>query len=385
MIMTSWMDLHQISGRYLKDPPFTWCNNRRRQDRIWELLDRAFINSSWQDIFLEMEAIVLPRVCYDHAPLLVDSSPPRPQGYKPFRFEQFWFKYMDLPERVREAWLHHGVRSPLGRLQQKIHSLQKTLRSWNRNRVGDLRRNLDSANNSLSRLLSREQFAEGEDGLEDQIRMATNKVKALERQWEIFWAQRARDKWITHGDQNTKYFQAMVNHRRGCNRISQLKTAEGVILSEHQQINDYVKDYFEHHWDSREADPSLIPDDLISCQLNEEDALMLVQHFSVEEIERVVKTLPKNKAPGPDGLPGEFYQKFWPIIREDALKVRKGHRALMATKIGLASSVMHGKATHGRFPHPLILPMCGEIYVKDSDLLECIFEKFRGSFLILTA
>ena len=33
--------------------------------------------------------------------------------------------------------------------------------------------------------------------------------------------------------------------------------------------------------------------------------------ITLQEIEDSVKGLANNKAPGPDGLPGEFYQMFW--------------------------------------------------------------------------
>ena len=45
------------------------------------------------------------------------------------------------------------------------------------------------------------------------------------------------------------------------------------------------------------------------------------------EIEAVIKNLPKNKSPGPDGFTGKFYQPFWedcplsPLLFNIILKV----------------------------------------------------------------
>ena len=47
----------------------------------------------------------------------------------------------------------------------------------------------------------------------------------------------------------------------------------------------------------------------------------LVQPFTVDEIEWVVKRLKSDKAPGPDGFNGLFVKKCWHIIKWDFINL----------------------------------------------------------------
>ena len=45
-------------------------------------------------------------------------------------------------------------------------------------------------------------------------------------------------------------------------------------------------------------------------KLNQEKIQNLNRHITSMEIETVIRNLPANKSPGPDGFTAEFYQKF---------------------------------------------------------------------------
>jgi hypothetical protein len=49
-------------------------------------------------------------------------------------------------------------------------------------------------------------------------------------------------------------------------------------------------------------------------QLSEEENRILTAGFSEKEVYDAIMQMEKNKAPGSDGFPAEFYQRFWDTI-----------------------------------------------------------------------
>ncbi|KAK1310039.1 hypothetical protein QJS10_CPA08g01386 [Acorus calamus] len=225
-----WLNANKLQSLIVKGGPYTWCNNRKGQARTLEVLDRAIATTSWFDLFPTAVSEVLPRHASDHAPLLIYTSLPTPSGPNPFRFERFWLDYSSLGDIVKYGWNMPSYASPMGMFQQKLRNLQRSLRQWHRSQIGNLQVRVHEAHQQLQQLMELESHQSVDSPISDSIRSTSNKLSALQRQSEMYWAQRARIQWLKEGDKNTRYFQHRVQRRRIRNRINMVRTSEGIII-----------------------------------------------------------------------------------------------------------------------------------------------------------
>jgi len=141
----------------------------------------------------------------------------------------------------------------------------------------------------------------------DEYQQVVDQLEILWRQEEKYWGLRARINWLKWGDKNTKYFHATTVQRRQRNRITMLKVNEDTWCREPNQLMLHIRKFYQTLYETvgqRNFQPVL---DQCPSPVNEEMNSHLMETVQIEEVEEAVFQLGALKAPGPDGLNGQFY------------------------------------------------------------------------------
>jgi hypothetical protein len=122
-------------------------------------------------------------------------------------------------------------------------------------------------------------------------------------------------RWTKLGDEGTKFFHAAATERYRLNTITSLDTDDGRTVTYHNEKATLLLEEYKKRMGCS-SNPTMLYN-LTELIQPSDDLEHLSRLFSALDIDKVIKQMPADKAPGPDGFNGLFLKRCWDIIKEN--------------------------------------------------------------------
>jgi hypothetical protein len=283
-LFNSIIDHHGLVEFELKNRLYTWSNNH--SDPTFEKLDRFLASPDWDLAYNNVSVLGLNRSFSDHAPLCLQTGT-IPSARKDFRYELCWKLRPDFHNLVRSNWsLSVSVTHSLDVWKLKLKRLRQNLKGWNSNIVGHykkLKKDLIEKIDTLDKVSETSGLSDADRFLKLDLEYNLKKIVNEEN---ISLRQKARDKFLLEGDENSKYFHLLAKLKKRKLKILMLSHGDIVAHDDHG-INDLATSFYKDLFGpSQVSNISLANLDM--KQLEEGDRNFLISPFSLEEIKDVV-------------------------------------------------------------------------------------------------
>ena len=125
---------------------------------------------------------------------------------------------------------------------------------------------------------------------------------------------RCKIKWYNEGEKNTKYFLNLEKRHFKMSTISQLKSTDQEYVTSDKEILAECETFYKELFS---AQKNVIPteNDLFQPEndtvLDNNEAMSCEGHLTEQECLKALRSMDREKTPGTDGFPAEFYKIFW--------------------------------------------------------------------------
>ena len=296
---------------------FTW---RQNNPKIHSRLDYFLITQNNLDTINSCK--ILPSILSDHSPVHLQirylHEPNRGPGYwklnsSLLKDETYKSKVKELLETLNET--HKEMENKALKWELYKYEIRKFSMKHSKQvkkEKTDIKKTIEK---NLEELLDKE--SENTNDIKQQITSLKDKLEEIYLEEAEGIKVRSRVQWAEEGERNTAYFYNLEKENYKKKNIKRL-VINNVEITDQNLILKHAANFYEDLYtmksnciDDKEGflTNSNLP------KLTEEEKLKCEGSIGIKECEEILKTFAKDRSPGNDGLPIEFYTEFWQEIK----------------------------------------------------------------------
>jgi hypothetical protein len=191
-----------------------------------------------------------------------------------------------------------GWHNQHGSIDKKLQHTLNVLHNWGRKTFGIIPKRVKKAEQDLLKL---QQTQTNQNTTNQQIQQKEKELDDLLEKEEMWWSQRSRALWLTHGDKNTKYFHQKASHIRKRNKIESIKDSLDQAHTDQEGIENTFINHFKALFTSQTTSNIEATVQVVKNRIDPEMYDCLNMDFTEEEVVTAIRDMKSLAAPGPDG------------------------------------------------------------------------------------
>ena len=221
--------------------------------------------------------------------------------------------YVDLMNREIQTTLSITTqKTPIERWENLKARISKVTKNFAKTNASDNKLIISQLSERVNEYESQLPLKEDKYKLLEQTRKELEE-KTMERIKGVMF--RSKVKWYEEGEKNTKYFFALEKAKYNAKTCFKLIDEYNQELTSQQEIIEAQRRFYTELY-QKDDYVEFTAQNTSGVYVPEDIKVQQDQQLDSQDIQQAIKEMKKNKTPGEDGIPVDFYKVFWIQIKD---------------------------------------------------------------------